>query len=46
VHDALEPVARKMLAALEEARHPWADVLAALVEAVEAPRADPEEVAS
>jgi nitrate reductase delta subunit len=46
VHDALEPVARKMLAALEEARHPWADVLAALVEAVKAPRADSQEVAS
>jgi nitrate reductase delta subunit len=35
VRDGLAPVARKMLAALEAARHPWADVLAALVDAVE-----------
>lgn len=46
LRDALEPVARKMLAALEEARHPWADVLAALVEAVAASSTAPEEVAS
>jgi nitrate reductase molybdenum cofactor assembly chaperone NarJ/NarW len=35
VRDGLAPAARKMLAALDEARHPWADVLAAVVEAVE-----------
>jgi nitrate reductase delta subunit len=35
VRDGLAPVARKMLTALEAARHPWADVLAALVDAVE-----------
>jgi len=39
VHDGLAPSLRKMLAALDEARHPWADVLAAVVEAVE-PRAE------
>jgi nitrate reductase molybdenum cofactor assembly chaperone NarJ/NarW len=35
LRDGLAPVARKMLAALEAARHPWADVLAALLDAVE-----------
>jgi nitrate reductase assembly molybdenum cofactor insertion protein NarJ len=43
VHDALVPAARKMAAALEEARHPYADVLGAMVEALEpasAARAD------
>jgi nitrate reductase delta subunit len=39
VRDGLAPALKKMLAALDEARHPWADVLAAAVEAVE-PRAD------
>lgn len=34
VRDGLAPALRKMLAALEAARHPWADVLAAAVEAV------------
>jgi nitrate reductase assembly molybdenum cofactor insertion protein NarJ len=31
-HDALVPAAQKMLATLEEARHPYADVLGAVVE--------------
>lgn len=34
VRDGLAPALEKMLAALEEARHPWADVLAAVAEAV------------
>jgi nitrate reductase assembly molybdenum cofactor insertion protein NarJ len=37
--DALAPALRKMLAALEEARHPWADAVAAAVETIE-PRAE------
>jgi nitrate reductase molybdenum cofactor assembly chaperone len=37
--DALVPVARKMVAALEEARHPYAGVLGAVVEALEDPDA-------
>jgi nitrate reductase molybdenum cofactor assembly chaperone NarJ/NarW len=43
LRDGLAPVATKMLAALEAARHPWADVLAALVDAVETSpgRSDP-----
>jgi nitrate reductase delta subunit len=39
VRDGLAPALKKMLAALDEARHPWADALAAAIEAVE-PRAD------
>lgn len=35
VRDALAPTLKKMLAALDEARHPWADVLAAAALAVE-----------
>lgn len=35
VRDGLAPALKKMLAALEEARHPWADALAAVVEIVE-----------
>jgi nitrate reductase delta subunit len=35
VGDGLVPALRKMLAALEAARHPWADVVAAAVDAVE-----------
>ncbi len=35
VTEGLVPALRKMLAALEEARHPWADVLAAAVDAFE-----------
>jgi nitrate reductase assembly molybdenum cofactor insertion protein NarJ len=45
-HDALVPAARKMLAPLEEARHPYADVLGAIIEALEdqdAARAEPGE---
>jgi nitrate reductase delta subunit len=34
LHDGLAPAAEKMLQALAEARHPWADVLAALCEAL------------
>jgi nitrate reductase assembly molybdenum cofactor insertion protein NarJ len=44
--DALVPAARKMLAPLEDARHPYADVLGAIVEALEDPdaaRAEPGE---
>jgi nitrate reductase assembly molybdenum cofactor insertion protein NarJ len=37
--DALVPAARKMLAPLEEARHPYADVVGAVLEAVEDPGA-------
>jgi nitrate reductase assembly molybdenum cofactor insertion protein NarJ len=40
VHDGLAPALAKMLAALEEARHPWADVVAAALEAL-APGACP-----
>jgi nitrate reductase delta subunit len=50
VRDGLAPALRKMQAALDEARHPWADVLAAAVDAVEpragAPRARALEVLS
>ena len=35
VRDGLAPALEKILAALEAARHPWADVLAAAVDAVE-----------
>jgi nitrate reductase assembly molybdenum cofactor insertion protein NarJ len=39
VTEGLAPALKKMLAALEEARHPWADAVAAAAAAVE-PRAD------
>jgi nitrate reductase assembly molybdenum cofactor insertion protein NarJ len=39
--EGLGPSARKMLAALEEARHPYADVVAAVVEVVGGPAAEP-----
>ncbi len=39
VRDGLVPALSKMLAALDEARHPWADALAAAVDVLE-PRAD------
>jgi nitrate reductase assembly molybdenum cofactor insertion protein NarJ len=35
--DGLVPAARKMLAALEDARHPYADVIGAVVDALEDP---------
>jgi nitrate reductase assembly molybdenum cofactor insertion protein NarJ len=37
VRAGLLPTLKKMLAVLDEARHPWADVLAATVEAISAP---------
>jgi nitrate reductase assembly molybdenum cofactor insertion protein NarJ len=38
--DGLAPAARRMLAALEEARHPWADAVAALIDVLGVPEAD------